>query len=397
MNRPFLSDVLLLDASFSAVPIHKALRAAGHRVWTMGNRSRDALALAFPELWIEGDYGNLISVQSEMHMRGIDLVVPGCTDVAMTTFAALGGTLHYPCSAETQASLNSKDQFRALCTELDLPCPEVILPNALPSEGLFICKPAIGFSGRGISIFDASCPSDIQKALAMARASSPTGQIVCEAFVEGPLYSFSVFLVNGIIFRSFVVREGSRYDRFSVDTSYVVPLDEWPETAPLTCAIEKLSKRLQFCNGLVHVQFIAGKFGPQIIEITRRCPGDLYAKLIEDSTGFPYASWYALSFTMSHFPPAISDESIADNLRADEISLFCKSVLRMTLKEEVGTSFQGLVIPQLNADTEVIPLRMPGEDITGAGYERTAVVFQRFSSHERCLAAFDFFLSKKRQ
>jgi len=43
-------------------------------------------------------------------------------------------------------------------------------------------------------------------------------------------------------------------------------------------------------DGLVHIQCIITEDGPHIIELCRRCPGDLYPDFVNISTGHDYAS-----------------------------------------------------------------------------------------------------------
>jgi hypothetical protein len=47
---------------------------------------------------------------------------------------------------------------------------------------------------------------------------------------------------------------------------------------------------------LIHTQFIKNDNSIWLIEMTRRCPGDLYSQLVELSTGFPYAKNYVRPF-----------------------------------------------------------------------------------------------------
>ena len=50
--------------------------------------------------------------------------------------------------------------------------------------------------------------------------------------------------------------------------------------------VELISERLSLVDGLLHVQFILDSGRYWFVEMTRRCPGDLYSLLIEMSTGF---------------------------------------------------------------------------------------------------------------
>src|SRR6185436_12605384 len=110
------------------------------------------------------------------------------------------------------------------------------------------------------------------------------------------LYSYSAFLEGGQVETAYVVREGSRYEPFAVDTSYVVANYSSAKLRQVRDAVEAIGRHLNLCDGLVHVQFIDDGDRIAILEVTRRCPGDLYSRLIEYSTGFPYAARYASYF-----------------------------------------------------------------------------------------------------
>ena len=60
--------------------------------------------------------------------------------------------------------------------------------------------------------------------------------------------------------------------------------------------VKKVVDALEIKHGLIHTQFILSETDVYLIEVTRRCPGDLYAELIRFSTGFSYAEAYVASF-----------------------------------------------------------------------------------------------------
>ena len=288
--------VLLLDAAFSAVPIHEYLTDIGCDVWTMGNRAEDPLALAYRENWLCANYGDAALVQEYVKEYGFDAVVPGCTDVSMASFAQLKHQGSYRLSPETNDILNNKPLFRRLCLDLDVPAPRAVDVRRLPNSGRFICKPADSFSGRGVTIFDAADVKAVDAAVGLAKIHSRHGEVICENFIEGELHSYTAFLRAGAVERAFIVREGSRYNPFAVDTSHLCDDYDSQKLLILRAAIEAISAHLDLCDGLLHTQFIDSGEGVAIIEMTRRCPGDLYARLIEYSTGHHYAGEFASYF-----------------------------------------------------------------------------------------------------
>jgi hypothetical protein len=360
MTTGLIKNVLLLDAAFAAVPIHDFLVAADLDVWTMGNRANDPLALAYPDRWVQGDYSNVEVVRSLIDQLSIDAVVPGCTDVSMATFVAAGVKGPYRYSAEADAILNTKSLFRKLCADLDLPSPRIVTQEQLPRKQRLICKPVDSFSGRGVSIFDASDASATLQAFTAARRESPTAQVICEEFVEGQLYSYSSFLRDGRVDVAFVVREGSRYNPQAVDTSYVVDQIDDQKTQILKVSIEKIASYLQLCDGLIHTQFIANESKLALLEVTRRCPGDLYSLLIEYSTGFPFSSRYASYFVAEPIPHWDAKK---------------RHILRHTVKQLGGTRFTGFDLDMDLNIRRIVPVRRTGESIEGSGFQRTGLVF----------------------
>jgi ATP-grasp domain len=362
-----IKNVLLLDTAFAAVPIHDFLVASDLDVWTIGNRANDPLALAYPDRWVQGDYSNVEAVRSVIDQLSIDAVVPGCTDVSMATFVATGVKGPYRYSAEADAILNTKNLFRKLCAELDLPSPRIVTQEQLPRKERLICKPVDSFSGRGVSIFDASDASATLQAFSTARRESPTAQVICEEFVEGQLYSYSSFLKDGRVDVAFVVREGSRYNPQAVDTSYVIDWTDDARTQILKLSVEKCANHLELCDGLVHVQFIANESKLAIVEITRRCPGDLYSLLVEYSTGFPFASRYASYF-------------VGKPIRCGHAKK--RHILRHTVKQPGGARFNGLNLDVDLNIRRIVPVWRTGENIDGSGFQRTGLIFAEENTPE---------------
>ncbi len=356
------AKILLLDTSFAAVPIHDYLSSIGFEVWTIGKRPFDPLALSFPDKWINLDYSKIGAVQAVVDDMSFDFAVPGCTDVSMNTYVHLSYNVPSPFTADVDAILNKKNLFRELCATLDLPAPRACAFEDLPDAGKFLCKPVDSFSGKGITIFDASNKKEAARAFQMAQQHSPSKNVVCENFIEGQLYSYSAFVTNRSVEKSFVVKEGSRYDPFSVDTSHIADwADSSPRSETLRLSIEKLARHLELCDGLLHTQFIADETDLAILEMTRRCPGDLYSMLIEFSTGYPYAAKYASSFV---------GRSVTDYREHKRF------ILRHTIKQEGPACFVGFDLERFNANvTRAIPVVKLGDPIVGPGSMRTGLIF----------------------
>jgi hypothetical protein len=370
--------VLLLDTGFSAAPIYDYLVESGHQVWAMGNRSGDVIARKAEGRWLNKNYSQLAEVRKEIERLGIECVVPGCTDISLDTCVQLG--LKNLDDFSTNNILSNKKKFRALCVDLEIPAPREISMDELPGEGRFICKPVDSFSGKGISVFDGSDCKAAQASMEVARQASPSSDALIETFVEGTLHSYSAFIENYVPKDAFCVYEGSSINPFAVDTSYVE--SGLPKSCQVTLAnsLEKIARALNLGDGLVHTQFLWDGEKPWIVEMSRRCPGDLYALLIEYSTGYRYAAKYASYFLGKSCAAASST---------------ARHILRHTVTADHPTIYSGM---QMAASTSVkafYPLRALGDELEGGHAGRAGVIFCEFPDRQQLVAATDKFLKRE--
>jgi hypothetical protein len=372
--------VLLLDTAFAAAPIYSYLIQDGHDVWVMGNRASDLLAKKARTSWIDQDYSQIGDVKKHLLRLGIDYVVPGCTDVSIETSLQLGMNSRVFDTPEANRTLTNKLEFRRLCHELALPAPTVIQKEEFPTLGRFICKPPDSFSGRGMTVFDGTNLDALNAAYDIARKASPSSTALIETFVRGELYSCSAFVESQRITEAFYVREGSSANPFAVDTSYVT--NDFPTGLPqaLTNNLERLCSALGLKDGLLHTQFILAEEGPFIVEVSRRCPGDLYSLLIEYSTGFPYAAKYASYF-------------IERKPRTRPIEL--RHVLRHTVSSINQTIFGGL---RFNATAKMrayFPIQSMGQDLLARQGTRAGILFCESETRQQLLEDYELFLSRR--
>lgn len=304
-----MMPVLLLDTSFAARPVHDWLCAAGFDVWTLGNRPQDLLARRRPDRYIAADYADHRGVQAHVDRLGIRYVVPGCTDVSIETAQRLTGLATRLDPPETYQKLADKAAFRALCADYALPAPRRLQEADLPCAGPVIAKPANSFSGRGVRVFDGRDRTAARQALDEARAESRNGSAIIEQFVAGQLHSYSCFLEDRRVVEAVIVREDGSVSPYTVDTSHVVAGFPAAGVAQLRDSVERLARNLSLVDGLLHAQFIWDGFQPWLIELSRRCPGDLYPRLVELSTGLPYAARYASYFVNRPAPKTHSRQN----------------------------------------------------------------------------------------
>jgi predicted ATP-grasp superfamily ATP-dependent carboligase len=238
--------------------------------------------------------------------------------------------------------------------------------ETLPSTGRLICKPVDAFSGRGISIFEASDQRALEKALEVAVAASPSGRSVVETFVEGQLHSCSGFLESGRLVDTFYVIEGSSANLFAVDTSYVT--DDVPSAyrVELEASLETLAAELMLADGLIHTQFLLAEDGAYVVEVSRRCPGDLYSLLIEFATGYPYAARYASFFLGNQITTSVSDR---------------RHILRHTVTADCDCVYGGLKLDRALPVHSFFPLQSVGQTLLARQGNRAGILFCEASNH----------------
>lgn len=379
MTNRNASKILLVDTAFAAIPIYKYLVNSGFDVWVMGNRPDDVLAQKAGENWINQDYSKVSEVRSHIDHLGIDYLVPGCTDVSIDTCIALRGDSSFLDSECVNATISNKLSFRELCAKLRLPSPCAYKIDDFPMTGRYICKPVDSFSGRGVTIFDGSQYEEALAAYKVAKIESISSTAIIESYIDGQLFSYSAFVERNKVVSSFLVLEGSSATPFAVDTSYVV--DTFPDKSLeiLQTSIESVSKHLQLVDGLIHTQFILDNDTPMLVEMSRRCPGDLYPLLIEYSTGFEYAAKYASYFVNETY-----------STRSQGIC----NVIRHTVTSDNNVVLCELQFQGQQPVKAYYPLQTVGQAVFANQKSRLGILFCEYGSLPRMLYNFSRFVDR---
>jgi carbamoylphosphate synthase large subunit len=291
-------NILLLDTNISAKPIYDFLLSTNNYVYVAGANQNDALAKSAVN-YCNIDYSNVAEVERIIHEYSIDFLVPGGNDLSYKICSEINEKYKFfnIDSVETNEVINNKEKFRGLAIKLGLHTPQIISAT----DQFFIDKPIIvkpidAFSGHGITVLNNPENESVKVAIQRAEKHSKTGKHIIEDFVEGQLYSHSAFITDNKIIADFIVEEHCIVNKFAVDTSKVVFDFDSAIMNSLRNDILRLVAELNLQDGLIHTQFISNSKNFWIIEVTRRCPGDLYSLLIELSTGFPYAATYTKPF-----------------------------------------------------------------------------------------------------
>lgn len=349
-----------MDTAFSSIPIFNYLKNNGNDVYVMGNRPSDPLAIMANSKWINQDYSQIDQVKKICSDYFFDYIIPGCTDLSIEVCQAISENSSYFDNPNVYVNIGNKDLFRDMCEKLNLPSPIRKKISDFPLSGYYICKPVDSFSGKGITVFDGMDIKALTHADRVARDASNTGCSILETFSEGQLYSYSAFIEKKKVVDSFIVLEGSSSNPYAVDTSYVVKDFRVDIEDILKNSIESISSHLDLCDGLVHLQFILSGDKPYLIEMTRRCPGDLYSKLIEYSTGFDYAGKYASYFLGERY----------DTFKSEDHSIVRHTVSSLETKDYLGLDF----IDSISVKA-IYPLLPLGSAVVKNQKTRVAILF----------------------
>lgn len=355
--------ILLLDTSFSAKPIYDFLCSTGAEVYVMGGKPEDALAKSVKN-FICLDYSEIDKVKNILVKMGIDYLVPGGNDFSYKICSEINSEIPFynidPISS--YQIINNKEEFRKFAKFINLKVPKLFGPDSIDNKIPLIVKPTDAYSGHGITIVEAGNALKLKKAIETAKKQSKSGCFLIEEFVKGQLYSHSAFIINGRIAIDFIVEEHCIVNQYAVDTSFVINDFDPSVLNQIRSEIEKLNHELHLCDGLIHTQFIFNGTDYWLIEITRRCPGDLYSKLIEYSTGLPYAEYYARPF--------ISGTKEVPNIKPQH-----KMVIRHTLTQAHKSSFHSITYNHPISQLNMVPLSLTGDCIYESPYSRIGIIF----------------------
>jgi biotin carboxylase len=358
---------LLVDTNRAAYPIYQALCDLGHEVWVVGGRPTEPLAKLSPN-YVQLDYSDANKLATLVAEKKFDYLVPGCTDLSYEVCAAINnGRFPGIEPLEVNDAINIKSEFRKVAAQASLPVPRVLSKAEACDWKSIIVKPVDSFSGKGITVLHKPDPTRLDAALEEAGRTSKSGNALIEEFVEGQLYSHSSFIRNGEVVADFIVQEDCITNSFAVDTSRVVETFSLEMLSSLRDDVHRFSALMKLKDGLVHIQFIAKDNRYWIIEMNRRCPGDIYSLLVEFSTGYPYAASYVAPF-------------IGQNIWATPPDAVRQRIIRHTASSKDGESFWGFSFSEPVNIRLFVPMVTSGEQLGIGPSGRAGILFLRASS-----------------
>lgn len=371
-----MAKLLLVDTNLAAWPIHQALVELGHEVYVVGGNPLDYLANAAPN-YICQDYADRTRMGALIEELGIDHLVPGCNDFSYTVCADLNAQFGFSGidSVENTQIINNKEQFRRFALTYAIPVPAVFAVEKALDFLPVIVKPVDSYSGRGVTVIRDRNAETLAQAIHTAESQSRSGQYLVEQYIEGQLFSHSAFLRGGKILLDFFVEEQCIASPFAVDTSKVVTdLSDVIKTK-VRSAIESMAQRLALTDGLLHTQFIQQGDAIWIVEVTRRCPGDLYSLLIEYSTGCAYAQMYASPFL--GIPLSVAGSSVE------------RFIVRHTMTVPQETRFTAVAFNRAVSLAGYFSLARSGELMAKAPLGRIGIFFTESPSRQDQQSIYD--------
>lgn len=358
-----MKNILLCDANFCVLPILQSIMSKGHQLSVAGSLLSDPAHL-IADKCLPINYADVDILYKNIIENKYDYIVPGCNDRSYLSLAQIAEKLNYPGfdKYETVLTIHHKDKFRAFAEFNNYPVPKAV-NNFSKVDSLkfpIIIKPVDSFSGKGTNKVENI--QDIQKFWNEAKEFSKSGAVVAEEFVEGKLYSHSAFIKNKKIVVDFFVSEYCTVYPYQVNSSNIATQLSQKVQQGLQMWTEQFSKDLDLVDGLVHTQFISDNETFSLIEIARRCPGDLYSQLIQKSTGVNYAELYSIPFIGEELPTKI--EKKEDNF----FSRHTVSVDKECIFISSGVNLQ-------SKNIQNIQLKYSGQKMKPAPFDKSGIYF----------------------
>jgi len=364
-----MKKVLLCDANFCVLPIVKTIKDKGYNLSVVGSLLNDpAHKIADSSVGI--DYSDIDKLYEHIKKNDYDFIVPGCNDRSYMSLSFIAEKLAFKGfdKFETVLTIHHKDKFKKFADSKGYPIPRAVseLNKIDKLKFPIIIKPIDSFSGKGTNKVEKL--DEVEEYWEEAKKFSKDGAVIAEEFIEGKLYSHSAFIKNGKIIIDFFVNEYCTVYPYQVNSSNIVANISKKIQNKLREWLEQFAKDLKLVDGLVHTQFIANDKDFYLIEVARRCPGDLYSELIKKSTGIDYAKLYTMPFIGLELPNKI------------EIK-YRKYFSRHTVSTDKDCIFISSNLVNLkNKNIQNIQLKNCGEYMKSAPFDKSGIYFIEFDN-----------------
>ena len=363
-------NILLCDANFCVLPILKAIKSQNYTLSVVGSKLDDP-AHALADESIDINYADVEQLYKYMSEKNYDGAVPGCNDRSYITLAFIAEKLSLPGfdNYDTVLTIHLKDKFRAFAEENKYPIPNAITSIKNMNKLCFpvLVKPVDSFSGKGIN--KAFTKEELKHYWKEAEKASPSSSVIAEEFVDGKLYSHSAFIKNKKIIVDFFVNEYCTVYPYQVNSSNISTLLNEEIKLGLRKWTEQFAEDLDLCDGLIHTQFISNNKNFNLIEIARRCPGDLYSQLIQKATGIDYAKLYSMPFCDLEIPNTVEKKET-------------RFISRHTVSVDYDCVFISSSMNIDNSTIQNVQLKYSGEKMEAAPFDKSGIYFIEHKSLE---------------
>jgi len=298
-----MKKMLILNGSHSEIPLILEAKKLGYYTVTTGN-NKGLIGHRYSDEYIYGDYSDKDEMLHIAKDQKVDAVCSCANDFGAISASYVAEKLGLPGhdSYKTALLLHQQDNFKVFAKEnrIQTPMADIFTDLKGASEKKDACKypkivkPVDLTGGKGVSVVtDASeYMQAVRKALNMSRK----GKAVVEDYIKGTYHSFSTFLVNRKVVAFFSDNEYPYLNPYFVATSGGPARNVDKVKGILLRQAELIAKKLSLVNGVFHMQYVMGSdLIPYIIDITRRCSGDIYVEPVEHATGIPWAKWIVMS------------------------------------------------------------------------------------------------------
>ena len=298
-----MKKMLILNGSHSELSLIEEAHKLGYYVITTGNNP-DLPGHKEADEYVEIDYSDYQAVLEVFENEKIESVISCANDFGAITASYIAEKLGLSGhdSFDTTCLLHQKDRFKEFALKNGLKVANSVtysnekeaIHAAESIKYPLIIKPVDLTGGKGVSKVENV--EEYVKAVKEAFKRSRKKVIVVEDYIVGSYHSFSTFLVDKKVVAYFSDNEYSYLNPYFVATS-AGPADYVSEVRDtLVEQAEKIANLLNLVNGVFHMQYVmdANKV-PYIMDITRRCSGDLYPEPVEHATGVPWSKWIIMA------------------------------------------------------------------------------------------------------
>tara|TARA_B100000963_G_scaffold361016_1_gene394410 strand:+ start:1322 stop:2473 length:1152 start_codon:yes stop_codon:yes gene_type:complete len=371
-----MAKALLVDTNFSSAPIYSVLQGLGYDVHVVGSNPIDALAKSANNFW-NIDYSDTTALYDLIERENFDYLIPGCTDRSYKSCAFVSrGRFAGLESPDVEQGIHNKEKFRTIAEKLNLPIPETQNININKLDYPVIIKPVDSFSGQGITVMRSPNRHTFDSAIELAKKTSPTKEYIVERFIDGDLYSHNAFLKNQTAIKNFFVKENSTANSFVVDTSRVIFNPPSEMQLQIIDAVEKLARYLKLKDGLIHSQFIWDGSRVYLIDRKRAIAGDLYSRLIELSTGYPFVENYVRPFLGMPYRDTEDPDTVVP-------------IMRHTVSVSKGQNFSHIRYKKSLFLESWVALSSAGDQLKPSPYSRVGILFARARSEADLLSLYE--------